>query len=243
MHGRCAASRGEGLTDQRNRWERSWAKPAEDHNWFRARVEPIIAETAAQPDFPPGVAVDVGCGAGGVTRFLGERFPVAIGLDLALGAVELARERSRGDHTAFGVSDACMLPIRDGGAALVVDRGCLHCLSVATASRYLHEVARVLSPGGRFVLIARMTPARPPLGWVLRHPRGAPKQLLPRIRRNPPGSLARVLSSCDRVVAFLPASLVIEHIERDRLLSDAGWHLKHLRLVARRVPNAPGIQG
>lgn len=235
MHGRRAARRGQRLTDQRERWERSWALPAEDHRWFRSRVEPIIAETAARADLPSGAAVDVGCGAGGVTRLLGKHFPIALGLDLAFHAVEQARARGGSDHAAFGVADACVLPLRDGAASLVVDRGCLHCLTVATARTYLEEVARVLSPGGRFVLIARMAAATPPLHWTLRHPLGAVMEVPPRLRRKQPGSMAQLLTSLDSVVAFLPSAFEVEHIERGRLRSDSGWHLRHLRLVARRT--------
>ncbi|MSO79629.1 MAG: class I SAM-dependent methyltransferase [Acidimicrobiia bacterium] len=235
MHGRCVASRGEGLTQQRDRWERSWSGRAEDHSWFRARVEPIIAETAAARDFPPGVAVDVGCGAGSVTHFLGERFPLAVGLDLAFHAVAQGRTSGNGHSAAFGVSDACNLPLRDGAASLVVDRGCLHCLTVATAAEYLAEVERVLTPDGRFVLIARTAGARPPLRWTLRHPRGAAQIIVQRRTRPLPGSLARLLASVDALTAFLPDTFEVERVEHDRLRSDAGWHLNHVRLVARRL--------
>ena len=98
----------------------------------------------------PEVALELGPGAGALTSVLGD--VVAAGcwtLDLSLRAVLLSV--ARGGARAHGVvGDACALPFAAGSFDLVVANNVVDVVD-APASLIDH-VARVLLPGGRFVL-------------------------------------------------------------------------------------------
>ena len=93
----------------------------------------------------------------------------------------------------------------------------------------------MLALGGRFVMVARTAGRVPPLRVAARHPLESAKHLVVSLWPRPLGPLARALASPGAVREFLPPTLELERSERDRPKSDAGWRLKHVRLVARRV--------
>jgi SAM-dependent methyltransferase len=84
------------------------------------------------------------------TAFLSRRFPLAVGLDVATGAVSQARElaQARAARCAFVLAEVPAMPFRDGVFAFLFDRGCLQSIPRARWSTYFSEVARLLSPGG-----------------------------------------------------------------------------------------------
>ena len=95
----------------------------------------------------PARILDLGCGTGYFYPALRERYPQAqyIGLDLASGMVEYARNRCA-DDCAWLVADAEALPLASESVDLVFSS-----LAVQWCSRPEHlfaELARVLRPGG-----------------------------------------------------------------------------------------------
>lgn len=100
--------------------------------------------------------LDVGCGPGQFTILLAERLPVAEiwGIDLAPTMIELARRHASAspaaDRLHFEVADVAQLPFPDEHFDAVVSSGSIkHWPDQAGA---LHEIHRVLVPGGRLFL-------------------------------------------------------------------------------------------
>jgi SAM-dependent methyltransferase len=104
------------------------------------------------------VALELGPGAGALTSILGDVVGKEVWtLDVSLRAVLLAV--ARGGARAHGVvGDACALPFAEGSFDLVVANNVVDVVDAPAA--LVEHVARVLAPGGRFVLT---TPA-PALG-------------------------------------------------------------------------------
>lgn len=118
-------------------------------------MEPLIALARPQP---ADRCVDIGTGTGHTAaRLLAEGVAEVVAVDPAEGMLEAAR-RSYGHlpglHLVRAAGDATGLP----GAAfdLVTARHTLHHHPDPRAT--LREVARLLKPGGRFVLVDEITP-------------------------------------------------------------------------------------
>lgn len=103
----------------------------------------------------PGERVlEIGSGAGGDLALLAERVGESgrvIGVDVSPHMVAEARERLRGlGQVEVHVGDIRALPVPDGSVdAVRIDRVLVHVSDLEAAFR---EVARVLRPGGRFVI-------------------------------------------------------------------------------------------
>ncbi len=115
---------------------------------------PVAVEVAALIPLagagrPPRL-LDVGCGSGHNLPLLEKMSDDVSGVDIAPSAVALARAKARRPEQ-FVVGSAAALPWADGSFDVVVDVGCLHCLTPAEVSAYVREVGRVLAPGGRFL--------------------------------------------------------------------------------------------
>jgi SAM-dependent methyltransferase len=94
--------------------------------------------------------LDVGCASGGLTELLLDRGASVVGIDLNPRLIERARERLD-DRAEFLVADISeRLPFDDGSFDVVCASLVLHYL--ADWTRPLGEFARVLRPGGRFVM-------------------------------------------------------------------------------------------
>jgi SAM-dependent methyltransferase len=134
----------------RDAWERvaadwiEWARaPGHDTYWrfHRERFFELIP--------PPGaLTLDVGCGEGRVTRDLKALGHRVISLDASPTMVTAAREADPdGDYR---LADAAALPLDDACADLVVAFMSLQ--DVDDMPGAVHEIARVLVPGGRACL-------------------------------------------------------------------------------------------
>ena len=97
-------------------------------------------------------ALEVGCGRGGGTAFVYERFaPRSLtGLDLARKAIDRCRRQYARPGLRFVAGDAEHLPFEDGSYDAVLSVESSHCY--ADIPRFLAEVRRVLRPGGRFLI-------------------------------------------------------------------------------------------
>ncbi|HEY7283383.1 MAG TPA: class I SAM-dependent methyltransferase [Actinomycetota bacterium] len=94
------------------------------------------------------VTLDVGVGTGILAAALVRRGFRFVGVDLSAAMLAKARERL-GNRVARG--DARRLPVRDASVDQALSVWVLHVVGDATA--VLREVARVLRPGGRYVVM------------------------------------------------------------------------------------------
>lgn len=117
-------------------------------------MEQIVSRYLEKLEFPKGsLTVEVGCGAGAVTRRIAARANPerVIGFEPSVGFVKEAKARVRGHaNVEFEVADGSTLPLHDGS----VDNLIMHTVltHVEDPASLLAEAARVLSPGGRLVV-------------------------------------------------------------------------------------------
>ncbi|HEY4028214.1 MAG TPA: class I SAM-dependent methyltransferase [Candidatus Dormibacteraeota bacterium] len=100
--------------------------------------------------------VDVGCGTGNAALLAAARGAHVTGVDPAQRLLEVARRRAaeQGLEARFVQGEAAALPLDDRSAEIVLS--VFGVIFAPDASAVAAEVARVLAPGGRFVLSAWM---------------------------------------------------------------------------------------
>ena len=106
-------------------------------------------------DIPQGgVALDVGSGPGNVTASLARAAGpdgLALGVDISEPMLARAARAEAGPQVGFLRADAQRLPFRDATFDAVVSIAMLHLIPEPSAA--LAEMARVLRPGGRIVVM------------------------------------------------------------------------------------------
>jgi demethylmenaquinone methyltransferase / 2-methoxy-6-polyprenyl-1,4-benzoquinol methylase len=131
------------------------------HAWRRRAADLAALE-------PGGRALDVATGTGDLALELARRVAPdgeVIGTDFSERMLELAREKAgaadAGAQLRFETANALALPYSDGEFdAATVGFGARN---FAQLDRGLAEMARVVKPGGRVVVLEITTPRRPPL--------------------------------------------------------------------------------
>ena len=126
---------------------------------------PVLIELAA-PTSGDRV-LDVATGTGNTALALAPLVDRVVGLDMAVKMLEEARKRALEEGTAnteFLEGSAEALPFPDAGFSLVTSRHAPH--HFRDAPRFLAEVARVLAPGGRFVMADQVTLEAQNRPWV-----------------------------------------------------------------------------
>ncbi len=116
------------------------------HNWRRT-VLPWVG---------PGPTLEIGCGTGQLLPDLKARSDFVVGLDRSSSMLAAANRNGVAAGTAICVADASEIPFVDGSFTTVVSTFPANFIS---ARNTLDEVARVLKPGGAFVVVvsARFT--------------------------------------------------------------------------------------
>jgi SAM-dependent methyltransferase len=107
-------------------------------------------------------ALDLGCGVGHTLRRIAPLVAFAVGADATLEMMQAGRTSVvSAPNAAFAQSDASALPFADASFDLATCRLAAHHFSDAASA--FREVARVLRPGGRFVLADNYAPDDPAL--------------------------------------------------------------------------------
>jgi Methylase involved in ubiquinone/menaquinone biosynthesis len=107
-------------------------------------------------DGPPHIILDVGCGTGRFLRVASTRWPQAqlFGVDPAEQMISEAKRLN--SNATFKISTAESLPFPDQTFDLIVSSLSFH--HWADQLKGLHEIARVLRPGGCFCLADQTMP-------------------------------------------------------------------------------------
>jgi SAM-dependent methyltransferase len=121
-------------------WAKTYFEACHRDDLFRQRWQ------AAAGSWDGKIVVDVGCGPGNLFANLGGKPKLLIGVDVAPGALHMAKEIG---YTPL-LADAHDIPLVSGFADLVVVNAALHhCDDMA---RVLAEAARLVGPGGLLVV-------------------------------------------------------------------------------------------
>jgi ubiquinone/menaquinone biosynthesis C-methylase UbiE len=99
-----------------------------------------------------GTAVEIGCGAGRMTRCLAGHFDRVVALDVSPDMVRRA-DAATPDNVEFHVVDEALIPLPDASVDAVFSVHVLQHLDTFEMVRsYLAEAARVLRPGGTMMV-------------------------------------------------------------------------------------------
>ncbi|MGW1179106.1 class I SAM-dependent methyltransferase [Kitasatospora sp. NPDC002543] len=171
-------------------WEGFWRDAPEAPGSVIWDAEPAFSAEHHLTLFRPHLAdpalplVDLGCGNGTQTRFLAERFPVVLGVDLSAAAVDLARRcdpAGRAEFTRLDATDAEAVRAlwhRLGDANVYV-RGVIHQSEPADRPRVVEAIRILLGARGRAFVFELSEAAKGVLGELVRDPAGPPPKLRP----------------------------------------------------------------
>lgn len=137
-------------------YERSWLQRA-----FFERVHQTTLTLAAGIVHQPMSVLDVGCGTGKLLRRAYTYWPEAqlIGVDPANGMIEVAKRLTPNATFFTGMVEA--LPLQDASFDLALSTVSFHHWQDQGAG--IREIARVLRPGGYFILVDASFP-----DWLMR---------------------------------------------------------------------------
>ena len=119
-------------------------------------IEELLLWADCTPENPPQNIIDVGCGIGGSTLYLAQKFDAwATGITLspvqASRAKERAAEAGCDDLVSFTVANALDMPFEDNSFDLVwsLESG----EHMPDKTKFLQECYRVLKPGGKMIMV------------------------------------------------------------------------------------------
>jgi SAM-dependent methyltransferase len=124
-------------------WQANFTEGADPE--YEEQILPLVEHYASGAKR----ALDIGCGEGQVSRRLEQQGAEVVGLDPAASQVQVARRRA--GSSRYLQAGAQALPFRSASFDTVVL--CLAIEHVVPFEPAIQEVARVLMPGGRFVLL------------------------------------------------------------------------------------------
>ena len=123
----------------------------------------LLAFLAAHP---PGRALDLGCGTGTNAITLAQHGWQVTGIDLIPRAIRRAKSKAAaaGVDVDLRQGDASDLRSVEGPFDLALDIGCYHSLQPTLQARYSTNLARLVRPGGTYLLLSLIhisEPTRP----------------------------------------------------------------------------------
>lgn len=136
------------------RWKFEWLYWRRQTPWDTQVTPPEVMEFIAAK--PPGKALDLGCGTGTNAITLARHGWQVTGVDFARRAIRLARTKAAaaGLKIDFHLAHVSDLRFLDGPFDYALDIGCLFGLKQGSRIRYAKELARLVRPGGDYMLYA-----------------------------------------------------------------------------------------
>lgn len=138
-----------------NEWEEMYRGfPVEKLPWESGKPSPLLVRFV-QDRTIHGKVLDIGCGAGTHAVWMAEQGLKVFGVDVSATAIMLARALATA-HEAnvdFRLEDAFHLSYDDATFDSIFDRGTYHHQDQHKAE-YVREMARVLKPSGKYLLLA-----------------------------------------------------------------------------------------
>lgn len=137
-----------------DRWKFEWLYWRRQTPWDTQITPPEVWEFIATRR--PGRALDLGCGTGTNAVTLARHGWQVTGVDFARRAIRQARRKAAaaGLRIDFQVIDVADLRVLDGPYDYALDIGCLFGLRGSDRIRYAKELARLVRPGGDYMLYA-----------------------------------------------------------------------------------------
>ena len=135
------------MTDLRNKLKKFYNESdaysrnleALNKNWYKKPLE-LFSEYVREKN---SRVLDVGCGTGTTTRYLGREFKRVIGLDYSLKFCKYSKQKTKTLSSVFYInSDACFLPFKNE---------CLHGVFSYTTVEHLYDVQKALDEMYRVV--------------------------------------------------------------------------------------------
>ncbi|WP_405728498.1 class I SAM-dependent methyltransferase [Streptomyces sp. NBC_00028] len=177
----------------REAWEGFWREAPEEPGAVFWDAEPALTVGLHLALFEPQLTdpglplVDLGCGNGTQTRFLADRFPHVLGVDLSEAAVEHARHADPAGQAGYRVLDAAEKGEAESlhaelGDANVYVRGVLHQCEPDDRQPFVDGLAALLGERGRAFLVELSESAKPVLLGLAQSPTGPPPKLAPIFR-------------------------------------------------------------
>jgi SAM-dependent methyltransferase len=102
-------------------------------------------------------ALEIGCGAGRLTKHVASDYARVIGVDVSKGMLETARRHIENNRIDFRLGNGLVLPAEDADVDVVLSTHVFqHFDSVTIARQNFAEIVRVLRPGGVMLVHAPM---------------------------------------------------------------------------------------
>ena len=110
----------------------------------------LVLEVIGATDLNDRVVVEIGCGRGGNSAIVAEKFsgPV-IGIDMSAEAIAFCSKTHRNPSLEFRVGDALNIPLDDAACDAVLNVESSH--SYGNLPKFLNEVRRICRPGAWFL--------------------------------------------------------------------------------------------
>ena len=137
-----------------DRWKYSLRYLRGDVPWDTGVTPPEVTQFLERA--APGSALDLGCGTGTNAVEMARRGWKVTGVDFAGGAIRKARRKAAqaGVAAEFLAADVSDLPMLSGPYDYALDIGCLHSLPEKLRAGYAAGLARLVRPGGTYMLYA-----------------------------------------------------------------------------------------
>jgi len=97
--------------------------------------------------------LEIGCGAGRITKWLSKEFQVVHALDVSIDMIKYAQRNVTGNNVTWHLSGGTSIPLQDGLVLTVFSCHVFqHFPSEEYGLKYFEEIYRVLKPGGTMMI-------------------------------------------------------------------------------------------